>query len=112
MTLTYEDWNIEEMTGYHPITTFYMDFSIADKFGKAAILDTYKRAKEALCGSPKGNFKEITELVMALNWKCWRWYEHNDEYSMLYSTLYHELDAWCCGNLRGEQLSYYLSTTD
>ena len=37
MEITYKDWNIEAMTGYKPITTFYMDFSIADKFGVAAI---------------------------------------------------------------------------
>ena len=30
--------------GYQPKTTFWMDFSIADKFGIAAIKDTYNRA--------------------------------------------------------------------
>ena len=39
-----KDWNIEAMTGYKPITSFYRDFSIADKFGIDAIKDTYKRA--------------------------------------------------------------------
>lgn len=42
MTIT--NWNIEEMTGYKPKTTFYTDFSIADNYGVAAIKDTYKRA--------------------------------------------------------------------
>ncbi len=32
------------MMGYEQKTTFWMDFSIADKFGIAAIKDTYKRA--------------------------------------------------------------------
>ena len=32
-----ENWTIEEMTGYKPITTFYTDFSIADKFGTKGI---------------------------------------------------------------------------
>ena len=27
-----ETWNIKELTGYEPMTTFYEDFSIADKF--------------------------------------------------------------------------------
>ena len=31
-------------TDYQPKTTFWMDFSIADKFGIAAIKDTYNRA--------------------------------------------------------------------
>lgn len=38
------DWNIEALTGYVPKTTFYTDFSIADRFGTAAIEDTYRRA--------------------------------------------------------------------
>ena len=37
MVIKLEDWRIEEITGYKPITTFYMDFSIADKFGTNAI---------------------------------------------------------------------------
>ena len=38
-------WNITELNGYEPITTFWQDFSIADKFGDKAIADTYRRAK-------------------------------------------------------------------
>ena len=30
--------------GYTPKTTFWMDFSIADKFGAKAVRDTYNRA--------------------------------------------------------------------
>lgn len=61
-----KDWNIEEMTGYKPITTFYTDFSIAEPFGKDAIIDTYRRSFKHW----KDNYKYLTELVMALNWKC------------------------------------------
>ena len=32
-------WNIEQITGYKPITTFWQDFSIADKFGLDAVKD-------------------------------------------------------------------------
>ena len=78
--LTVENWTIEEQTGYKPITTFYTDFSIADKFGINAIQDTYNRTFK----SWKSNINYITELVMVLNWKCWRWYEVNNEYSRLY----------------------------
>lgn len=39
-----ENWRIEELTGYKPITSFYTDFSIADRFGTTAIQDTYNRA--------------------------------------------------------------------
>ena len=41
--MTVENWRIEEMTGYKPMTTFYMDFSIADMVGVDAIKDTYNR---------------------------------------------------------------------
>ena len=38
-------WNIAEITGYEPMTTFWQDFSIADKFGNKAIADTYRKVK-------------------------------------------------------------------
>jgi hypothetical protein len=101
-------WNIEAMTGYSPITTFYEDFSIADKFGLDAIQDTYNRAMEGW----KNNYKYLTELVMALNWKIWEHYEHNEAYAELYDKLYREADEYACENLKGEELSYFFRTTD
>lgn len=108
MPIVLENWTIQELTGYKPITTFYTNFSIADKFGTEAIRNTYDRAFKGW----KNNFKYITELVMVLNWKCWRWYEVNDEYCALYKQLYEELDEWCFENLKGEELDYYISVTD
>lgn len=35
-----DNWTIEEETGYKPKTTFYTDFSMADKFGLSAIQNT------------------------------------------------------------------------
>ena len=103
-----EDWTIEEMTGYKPITTFYTDFSIADKFGVEAIKNTYKRVFQEW----KYDYKYITELAMVLNWKLWRWYGKNDELSMLYDSLWKEIDGWCIDNLKGKELEYYYKTTD
>ena len=108
MEIRLENWNIEEVTGYKPLTTFYLDFSIADHFGLTAIQDTYNRAFEEW----KSNHKYITELVMVMNWKCWRWYQVKDEYSRLYSNLYYKLDEWCMDNLKGDELDYYIQTTD
>ena len=108
MEIQLENWNIEAVTGYKPLTTFYLDFSIADRFGLTAIQDSYNRAFEEW----KSNYKYITELVMVLNWKCWRWYQVKDEYSRLYSNLYYKLDEWCMDNLKGEELDYYIQTTD
>ena len=106
--MTLENWTIEEETGYKPITTFYMDFSIADKFGLQAIQDTYNRAFE----NWKSNYKYITELAMVLNWKCWRWYEVKDDYSRQYTELFRKLDEWIFNNLQGEELEYYIRITD
>lgn len=103
-----KNWNIEELTGYKPITTFYTDFSISDKFGADAIKDTYNRAFKEW----NTEIKYITELVMVLNWKSFEHYKTNLEYSKLYSDLYFELDSWCCDNLNEEQLNYYYKTID
>ena len=103
------NWRIEEMTGYKPITTFYMDFSIADLFGKEAILDTFKRAMNEW----KTNYKYLTELVMAVNWKSWEHYEKgNMELMELYADLYYEGREYALDNLKGEELHYYFETTD
>lgn len=102
-------WNITEMTGYHPISTFYEDFSIADAFGLNAIQDTYDRASKEW----KHDYKMITELVMVLNHRCWLHYEHGRvEMSKLYCKLYYELDDWCLNNLHDSELEYYIKTTD
>lgn len=104
-----ENWNIEAETGYKPITTFYTDFSTAEKFGVESIKDTYKRAFKEW----NGNYKYVTELVMALNWKGWRWFDAKRyDLSDVYFTLYQEADDWCCQNLKGEELEYYYQITD
>lgn len=108
MAITLENWTIEEETGYKPITTFYTDFSIADLFGLDAIKDTYNRAFSGW----KTNYKYITELVMVLNHKCWAWYRRDIQKSELYGNLYYELDEWCLDNLKGDELDYYIQTTD
>lgn len=46
--------------GYDLMTTFWEDFSIADKYGIAGVKDTYKRAFDEW----KGNYKFFTELVI------------------------------------------------
>lgn len=103
------DWNIEELTGYKPKTTFYSDFSIADRFGINAIKDTYNRAFK----NWKDDIEYLTELVMVLNWKCWQHYEENNrKLSKVYSELFGELSDWCFDNLKGNELEYFIRTTD
>ena len=106
--MTIKDWNIEAMTGYKPKTTFYMDFSIADMFGESAVKDTYKRAFKEW----KRNTEYITELIMVLNWKIFEHYGKNDALAELYDKLWRESDEWAMENLKGDDLTYYIRTTD
>lgn len=101
-------WNIEEETGYKPITTFYQDFSIADHFGIDAIKDTYNRAFKEW----KNDYKFLTELVMVLNWKIYEHYNNNLEYAKLYTKLWREADNYAVENLVEEEAEYFYSTTD
>ena len=103
-------WNVEEELGYKPITTFWQDFSIAEKFGLPAVEDTYRKAFKEW----KGNYKYLTELVMVLNHKIWQHYNPQKESPLasLYNDLWEEADAWACNNLKGEELDYFYSTLD
>ena len=103
-----KNWNIEAITGYKPITTFYQDFSIADMFGINAIKDTYNRAFKEW----KSDYKYLTDLVMVLNWKIWEHNENNNDYAKLYNELWEQLDLYASENLKDEELSYSLSVTD
>ena len=101
-------WNIEKMTGYKPLTTFWSDFSTAEQFGIEAVKGTFKRAFEEW----KGDYKFLTELVMVLNHKIWQWYEKNDELARVYNALWEEADNYGCENLKGEELDYFYKTLD
>ena len=95
--------------GYETFTTFWEDFSIADRFGAKAIKDTYKRAFNEW----KSNYKYLTELILVLNWKCWDfYYEGNRTYSMLYEELYYEANDYARENLKGDEFRYYFEVTD
>ena len=94
--------------GYETKTTFYEDFSIADKFGAEAVKDTYRRAFE----SWKDNVEYLTELVMVLNWKIWAHYENNEELAQVYNKLWQEADTYALENLEGDDLSYFWRTAD
>jgi hypothetical protein len=103
-------WNIESETGYKPMTTFYEDFSIADKFGISAITDTYNSIKRNLKSL---DYKYTTELYMALNWKIWEhYYKNNEPIARLYDKLWREIGAWVYENFNKEELSYFYRITD
>ena len=96
------------INGYETITTFWDDFGIADRFGIAAIRDTYKRAFNEW----KDNYKYLTELVMVLNWKIWQHYENNESIVRVYNELWEEADLYAQENLHGEEAEYFFRTTN
>ena len=107
----FQDFSIQpflEMTGYEPKTTFWDDFSIAERFGEKAIRDTYKRAFNEW----KSNTEYITELTLILNWKIWRYNEKDEALAKLYNELWEKTDAWCSENLKGDDLAYFYRTLD
>ena len=108
MGLTYTTFDSEGAFGYKQITTFYMDFGIAEPFGKGAINETYKNALEYA----KTDYKVLTELVMVLNWKIWEHYQNNESLARIYNDLWQKADNYAVEHLKGEELSYFFRTTD
>lgn len=109
MSLKIKTWNIEAMTGYKPKTTFYEDFSIADRFGAAAVKDTFRRSLKGW----KHNHEYLTELAMAMSWKVNEHYcSGNMAFAELYQDLYEKIDTYCKDHFNEEQLRYYYLTTD
>lgn len=106
--LSIKDWNIERETGYKPLTTSYSDLSIADAFGEQAVIDTYKSLKSEFLG----DYKLLTELTMALNWKIFEHYGRNDRLARLYDKMWREMDSFCIDTFNDDEISYYYQTTD
>lgn len=94
--------------GYELQTTFWEDFSIADRFGIAAIKDTFKRAFDEW----KNDYKYLTELILVLNHKIWQYHEKHSDIAQIYNSLWIAADQYAADNLQGNELSYYFSVTD
>ena len=108
MNITYKVFDSESTLGYKQITTFYMDFGIAEHFGIRAVKDTYRQS----FASWKYDYKYLTELVMVLNWKIWEHYKTNSELAEIYHELYEKARKYAVENLKGHELDYYYKTTN
>lgn len=104
--MTFREFMAEN--GYELQTTFWNDFSIADRFGISAIQDTFNRAFEEW----KGDYKYLTELILVLNHKIWQYYETRPEVAKLYNSLWEQADLYAQDNLKDDELSYYYDVTD
>jgi hypothetical protein len=101
--------NIMRENGYERKTTFYSDLSIAEVYGKSAIVDTYNRVVD----SWGNNRVYFTEFVMCLNYKSWEFdAKGNTELTELYVDLYYKADEIARNTFKGEDLEYYYNTTD
>ena len=97
-----------KLMDYECKTSFWDDFTIAENFGKNAILDTYKRAFEEW----KDDYIYLTELVMVLNHKIWQWYERNELVARIYNDLWEKTNEYAWNTLKGDELTYFYRTTD
>lgn len=108
-------------SGYVEKTTFGTDFDIADALGEEAIKNTFEKAF-AEC---KNNCEYLTELVIAMNYKCCQWYyravdrgnqtiyrSYAVQLAKLYNNLYYEAAEYASTHFEGDDWSYYDSTTD
>lgn len=89
-------------------TTFFEDFTIADKFWIKAIKDTYQRAFTEW----KNNVKYFTEFVVTLNWKIWERYEKDKNVAKVYNDLRIEADEFANENFKWNDLDYFYRLTD
>lgn len=108
-------WPVEQMTGYKPFTTFWQDFSIADRYGVNGIKSTFTKAFREW----KDNYKYLTELSMVLNHKIGYFYDQNkpmdarcNRIAMLYSALWEQVNDYAYDTLQGDELHYYYRITD
>ena len=101
-----------QMSGYEPKTTFWDDFTIAEKIGSDAIRDAYTKIMAAW----KSNYIYLTELVMVLNWNIWYWdgagTKQSEEFAKLYNELWNKADEYALEHLAGNELQYFLRTVD
>lgn len=94
--------------GYKRQTTFYSDLSIAEFHGINAVKETYKR----VVNSWLTNVVYFTEFVMCLNWKISQHYQKNPALARAYNDLWEKADNIAHNMYHGDDLKYYISTTD
>ena len=80
--MTFREFMAEN--NYELLTTFWDDFSIADRFGVSAVRDTFNRA----FAEWKEDYQYLTELILVLNHKIWQHYEKRPELSKKNKAVY------------------------
>lgn len=94
---------------YECFTTFWSDFYIAATFGVSAIKETYERVFEEL----KDDYKYLTKLIIVLNHFGWDFYETGkNEKANVFFNLFREAQEYAYENLKGDEVAYFIRTTD
>lgn len=97
--------------GYEPKTKLWGRFSVEDVAFNPNRKDIEKLYD--MCFKEYKDDKVIgTELSMVLNWKIWQWYEKNRQLAEVYDKLWKEFDEYVMTHWKGEDLQYYIRTTD
>lgn len=101
---------MELANGYKMKTTFWNDFTIADKYGIEAVKDTYNRAFNEW----KNDIVYMTEMAIVLNHKIWQHYKDREDLAEIYDELWRITDEFiCCGdNFTDDEIKKYLRVTD
>lgn len=90
-------------------TTFKSDFTIADRFGAAAVKDTFNRAFKEW----KTDYKYLTDLVLVLNHKIWEHYGAGRKaLATIYDGLWRQADDYARDHLKGDELHYFYRKID
>lgn len=101
--------SIAQEIGYEMQTTWWGDFTVAELIdGEKGIKDTFNRAWKYW----RDDKVYTTELALVLNWKSWYWSEKDSKLCELYVELWQKLDEYVMDNWKGDDLKYYLRTTD
>lgn len=106
----YTKWNITDLNGYVPKTTFWNDFDIADWFGISDVKDTFNRAFKEW----KNDIVYMTELALVTNHKSWQ-HQDDTDVSQVYSDCYYTVDNYIFDEnspFTDEDKQYYLNITD
>lgn len=131
-TIKLPNWSMAEFIGYTPITTFWEDFSVAEKGGIVAINKTFNVAFNEW----KTNIKYIAELELVMGHKAeffasylrnnklkeiyYDYYKHlnNSQIEEIYSSYidkFYEIHDYVYGDnspYSEEEISYFFRITD
>lgn len=87
---------------------FWLEFTLAEKFGVDGIKSTFKKIFKAY----RNNYVDLTELVLVLNCKNREHHQENVRFAKLYNKLYEDANDYAIQNLKHEQLDYYFKNID